>query len=236
MEDRKDYVYVLKDPTTNEVRYVGHTFSPKERLKGHRHNVKAEEKNPHFINWWKKLEREDKEPILEVIEECVNTDKALERERYLELEYRAKGCRLLNSIPCGTPAPILFGKDNPFYGKKHTKETQEQIRQKRLGMPIPHTKEWDEKIGKSLGGKKKSFEHRFNLLRDKLLKKEKGFMGVHFHKHQKKWTSSISDIKNNKRVSIGYFKNKTDCAKAFDKKCWELYHDKSILNFPEDYK
>lgn len=46
----------------------------------------------------------------------------------------------------------------------------------------------------------------------------------------------IHNIYLKKREYIGYYKNEIDAAKAFDKKCWEYYHDLLKLNFPEDYK
>lgn len=39
-----------------------------------------------------------------------------------------------------------------------------------------------------------------------------------------------------KRKSLGYFDTDIEAAKAYDKKVYELYGDKAILNFPEEYK
>lgn len=39
-----------------------------------------------------------------------------------------------------------------------------------------------------------------------------------------------------KQIYIGSFDDKESAAKAYDKKAYELYGDKAILNFPEDYK
>lgn len=52
-----------------------------------------------------------------------------------------------------------IGKLNPFYGKKHTKETIKKMREKRAKQVITHTSETKNKISLALKGVKKSKEH-----------------------------------------------------------------------------
>ena len=52
----------------------------------------------------------------------------------------------------------MKGEGNHFYGRKHTEETKERIRQKQLGKK--HTKECREKMSKARKGVPKSEEHK----------------------------------------------------------------------------
>jgi hypothetical protein len=53
-------------------------------------------------------------------------------------------------------------------------------------------------------------------------------------KKEIRWIARFSD--NGKEIRLGRYKTEIEAAKSFDKKCWEMYHDLSKLNFPEDYK
>jgi len=55
----------------------------------------------------------------------------------------------------------MVGEQNPFYGKTHSEETREILRQSRLGKPL--SKETLEKMSKSLKGRIRSEEHCKNL-------------------------------------------------------------------------
>ena len=59
-----------------------------------------------------------------------------------------------------------------------------------------------------------------------------GYIGVCLYKGNSinKWRASI--MQNKKQISIGYFDNKIDAAKARDTKALELYGEYATLNFP----
>ena len=61
------YIYILKDPTTNEIRYVGKTNNLKQRLNQHLYSKK--DTNRHKVNWIEKLKKQNKKPIIECIKE-----------------------------------------------------------------------------------------------------------------------------------------------------------------------
>ena len=46
-------------------------------------------------------------------------------------------------------AEATRGENNPMYGKHHTEETKNKISDAKIGISIPHTEEWNEKIGRS---------------------------------------------------------------------------------------
>lgn len=56
-----------------------------------------------------------------------------------------------------------------------------------------------------------------------------GYKGVNWHKRDKIWYASI--CLNYKKYSLGYFKNKIEAAKAYDKRALELFGEFANLNF-----
>lgn len=87
-------IYVLIDPTTNEIKYVGKTINEKERYKNHL-NPKHNEKT-HKRNWINKLRNNNLKPIFKVIEEVLITDDWRDREKYWISHYRLLGFNLVN--------------------------------------------------------------------------------------------------------------------------------------------
>ena len=94
-------IYVLKDPFSNEVMYVGQTFQELDsRLKGHISDVG--ETNPEKVAYILSLNAQGIAPVIETVETIMGTciiDKALaiEREGYWVKYYTALGIKLLNS-------------------------------------------------------------------------------------------------------------------------------------------
>jgi hypothetical protein len=87
------FIYVLIDPETNEIRYVGKSDNPRKRLDGHVYSNK--DSNRHKLNWVRKLARNKLKPVMQVIEETPY-ELWKERECYWIAYYRAQGCILLN--------------------------------------------------------------------------------------------------------------------------------------------
>jgi group I intron endonuclease len=115
----KVYIYVLKHPITNDIRYVGQAVDLKKRLDHHIQTSKVT--NRHISNWIKSLPNK---PIIEVIEECDNTN-SNERERYWIKHYRDLGLDLCNHSNGGEGAGI--GNTNCL-GRKLSEETKEKLR------------------------------------------------------------------------------------------------------------
>lgn len=75
-------IYVLKDPRTLEIRYVGATSQQlKRRLTGHIGDTKLKNSNSYKINWIKQLLLLGLRPIIESVE-IVRESNWIERERY----------------------------------------------------------------------------------------------------------------------------------------------------------
>lgn len=59
-----------------------------------------------------------------------------------------------------------------------------------------------------------------------------GFLGVSWSKDMNRWKSKIT--KNFQTHILGYFTDREDAAKAYDKKALELYGNRARTNFPKD--
>ena len=108
------YIYTLKHPITNEVRYVGKTINIQRRYKQHLYD----KRHSHKASWIKSLKAENLKPILTVIEECTE-ENWIEREKYWISQYD----NLTNLREGG-------GAD---FKRTTSEETKEKIRQKNLG-------------------------------------------------------------------------------------------------------
>ncbi len=93
-------IYILKDPYTDEIRYIGRTKnSLKIRLAGHCTKAKQNSFKTYKDNWILKL---DVKPLIEEIEEIEGWEESYLREQILIKEYIEKGYRLVNLHDRGT--------------------------------------------------------------------------------------------------------------------------------------
>jgi hypothetical protein len=83
------YLYVLKDPTTQIVRYVGKTIYPDKRLKNHISECKYKKVKHKRGNWIRSLLKKDLLPILEVIKVC-RLDEFEKYETHYIKQYKSK--------------------------------------------------------------------------------------------------------------------------------------------------
>ena len=103
-------------------------------------------------------------------------------------------------------------------GVVFSQEHIENLKTSHLG--YTPTMEQKIKLQNSLTGKKKS--------------KNSSSKYVGVSKRGNSWRATI--MINHKQELLGTFKIEEEAARAYDKKCWELYHDLNKLNFSENYK
>lgn len=106
---KKTYIYVLKCPTTKEVRYVGKANDPKLRYGNHIN--KSRDKNTHKRNWINKLREAGLKPILEIIA-TVSIDEWKYWEKFYIEKYIKNGCDLVNCTDGGDG--LTFGNKTSF--------------------------------------------------------------------------------------------------------------------------
>lgn len=116
----KIYIYTLKDPTTNNIRYVGQTNNLKRRLNKHITNSKSLKDNRHISNWIRSLSCS---PIMDIIEVCDYPIRN-ERENYWINHYKDEGCDLCNSSKGGAGAGI---SNKNCLGRTVSEETRVKI-------------------------------------------------------------------------------------------------------------
>ena len=87
------YIYILKDPISNLIRYVGKSNNPKDRLKNHVNLSKKDQS--HKRNWILKLKKKGLKPVMEVID-VVPIDSWQFWETYWISQIRTWGFDLIN--------------------------------------------------------------------------------------------------------------------------------------------
>jgi len=90
------YIYILRDPIDNEIRYVGKTINPKRRLA--EHIAECKRYNHHRAKWIKKLILNRQKPILEIVKICPLSEFEKYETHYIKL-YKSR--KLTNSDSTG---------------------------------------------------------------------------------------------------------------------------------------
>lgn len=112
-KDNTFYIYVLIDPRTDQIRYVGQCVNPKERYADHRENQKGTCRRANWLNLLRSL---NLKPLMEVIEECDESNWS-EREIYWIAEHKKRDYDLVNTTIGG----------EGVLGLKHTEETKQKL-------------------------------------------------------------------------------------------------------------
>lgn len=175
---RSSFIYVLSDPRTNHVRYVGKTFNLKDRFSQHICLKILERNNTKNTAWIKSLLNLGLKPIMEVIEEFDADDVSgwEEAEKFWIKTLRFCGCDLNNLEPGGISGKTHSDEtrlkiSKSRVGFRHTEETKarirasskarmtesekEHLRQVNLASGFRHTEETKQRIAASKIGKKR---------------------------------------------------------------------------------
>jgi hypothetical protein len=156
------FIYVLIDPETQEIRYVGKANNLRGRLSKHLRQTDDTYKQ----RWIHDLQSRGLKPVIQAIEE-VSIGLWPERERYWIDYYRAQGCHLTNTARGGLgggPSPEGRAKLVAINtGKKHTPEARAKIQaiaDTRRGIKRPP--EVGAKVSAARTGMKRKPFHRDN--------------------------------------------------------------------------
>jgi group I intron endonuclease len=130
----KSYIYSLIDPVTEEIRYIGKTINPSQRLCAHIRS--GYKKGNHKECWIYGLLEKNLKPKMHIIEECLN-DTWTEREKY----YIRTTPNLTNHTEGGDSpsghkmsdatkkkmSECRRGSNNSFFGKTHSEESRKAM-------------------------------------------------------------------------------------------------------------
>ena len=136
----KTYIYILVDPITNQIRYIGKSNNPFQRFKNHKNRCR--DKNTHKRNWINKLRLKGVNPEIEVID-MVDIKDWKYWEKFWIQYFKSIGCNLTNN--CDGGEGLTFANRTSFKkgripwnkGNKHSIATLEKIKEKRK-MQINH--------------------------------------------------------------------------------------------------
>lgn len=160
MEGKRFKIYVLKNPDTEDIRYVGMTsVDLMVRLERHITTFKQAKNRKNRVRVWIwELIPLGRVPIIELIEE-VDEDVCDEREKYWIKFYRDQGCDLLNRAHGGRHGGSGGGWTVPY--KPNSSEHIEKVRVALTGKKRgPQKEEHRSKISKALKGRAFSEEWR----------------------------------------------------------------------------
>jgi len=138
-----NYIYILIDPVTDAVRYVGKSVNPDQRYRKHISEAKKLKANNHKINWVKSLLSQNLKPKMVVID---STDSDwIWLEEYWISQFITWGFKLVN----GTNG----GENPPSYKNKTHSDEYKEIRRNLMIINNPAknmNKEWKNNISKAL--------------------------------------------------------------------------------------
>ena len=185
------YIYILCDPDTGKIRYVGQSTNPLRRFKDH---LRKKEKT-HKGNWIKSILDCKKIPIIFIIDEFSTNFEANYFENWYYEYFKFLGMDLTNNpsflgntrkmsnetkekirlahvgkpltpnhkIKIGIESKIRLSnpKNHGMFGKKQSESAMKSRVEKQRG--IPRSKETKYKISQSKLGKNLSFDHKLLL-------------------------------------------------------------------------
>lgn len=133
------FIYILIDPETNMVRYVGKSNNPNKRLYQHIIRSKNSKGHSHKINWIKSLDVKGLKPIISIIDEVKYEDWEIS-ESYWIAQFKQWGFKLTNLTEGGQGGN----------GYKHSKESIKRISESQIGKKLSeeHKKSISESVKK----------------------------------------------------------------------------------------
>jgi hypothetical protein len=124
------YIYGLVDPETEQIRYIGKSIRPAERLENH---INEPPSNCHRSHWLQKLKRAGLRPGIVIIESVVGAWPWQESERFWIAYGRKQGWPLTNNTSGGDGVQDLAPEARARIvaagrGRKHTPAELEKMR------------------------------------------------------------------------------------------------------------
>lgn len=116
------YIYALICPDTQQVRYIGKTINPRNRMYGHINNSKGNKKPTKVMCWVSSLLKAGKKPIMEILHETDNDNwEKLEIECIAQYRATSDLCNILDG-------GLIYVKDNNYVRKKMSESKRNKPR------------------------------------------------------------------------------------------------------------
>lgn len=164
-------IYVLIDPRTSQVRYVGKSFSGLRRPQRHWRRCELVKDLTYKGNWIRELVAEGLVPTVEIVEEFPTAEPLDAAEVRWINHHRAAGAPLTNLAEGGrsgghphteeSKRRIGAGNKGKCKGRTLTEDHKNKIAQAAVGRTLPE--EWRQAISAGNKGKPKSEVHRAAL-------------------------------------------------------------------------
>lgn len=158
------YIYGLIDPFTDEIRYIGKSIRPKERLRDHCND----HSDCHRTHWIQRVIAHGRRPKLVILQELSESDDWQQAERDWIAKARESGWPLTNGTDGGDGVPNLCAESKAkivkaWTGRKHRPESlirigaasrgrkkseasKQVMREKMIGRAIT----WGDKVSKAV--------------------------------------------------------------------------------------
>lgn len=157
------YIYGLTDPETDEIRYIGKSIRPTERVNNHMN----EKSNCHRSHWLQSLKAKGQWPGLVILEMISGAWPWQHSERHWIAHGRKMGWRLTNNTSGGDGVPDLPPETRAkmaavWKGRKHSPETIEKLRL--ISGSRTHSDETRAKMSKAHKGRKMTWGDKLSQL------------------------------------------------------------------------
>ena len=152
-------IYTLKDPITNEVRYIGKTKRKLvDRMYSHTSNYKLEKEKSNKNSWIKSLKNKNLKPIIEELDLVEDNNWEFWEQFYINL-FKSWGFKLTNMTTGGEGSSGGKG----CLGYKHTEEAKKRIS---IANSKPKSKEWIQNAAKGKYKPISQYDLQNNYIRD----------------------------------------------------------------------
>ena len=152
-------IYTLKDPITNEVRYIGKTKRKLvDRMYSHTSNYKLEKEKSYKNSWIKSLKNKNLKPIIEELDLVEENNWEFWEQFYINL-FKSWGFKLTNMTKGGEGSSGGKG----CLGYKHTEEAKKRIS---IANSKPKSKEWIQNAAKGKYKPISQYDLQNNYIRD----------------------------------------------------------------------
>jgi len=147
------YIYALICPIVNQVRYIGKSIRPLERLKDHMND----KSKCHRANWLQSLKAGGLKPEIIILEEIRGNWPWQESEIYWIDKGKKLGWPLTNNTSGGDgvqdlPEEVRNKISSAWIGRRHRESTIQKIKDAKTGVPI-HSNAHKEKMSKIMKGR-----------------------------------------------------------------------------------